>query len=77
VSEAQVAGLKPMSATWTYPSLSILLSPNGRVASMIVPPRNVRWQPFDPANPSELPQSRRFDLSIYRDTLVPDGQTPR
>jgi hypothetical protein len=77
LSEAEAAGLKPISWTWTYPSLSIVLSPNGHVASMIVPPRDVKWQPFDPANHNELPQSRRFDLSAYRDTLVPDGRTPR
>jgi hypothetical protein len=70
VSEAQMAGLKPMSWTWTYPSLSIVLSPNGQVTSMIVPPKDVKWQPFDPANPNELPQSRRFDLSAYRETLA-------
>jgi hypothetical protein len=76
LSEAEGAGLKPMSSTWTYPSLSILLSQNGRVASMIVPPKDVKWQPFDPANRNELPQSRRFDLSTYRETLVPDSGDP-
>ena len=77
MSEAEMAGLKPMSWPWTYPSLSIVLSPNGHVASMIVPPTDVKWQPFDPANRSELPQSRRFDMSIYRDTLVPDRGVTR
>jgi hypothetical protein len=77
LSEAEGAGLKPMSWTWTYPSLSIVLSPNGQVASMIIPPRDVRWQPFDPTDPRRLPQSRWFDTNIYRDTLVSDGHTPR
>jgi hypothetical protein len=79
VSEAEAAGLKPMSWSWTYPSLSIVLSPNGHVASMIVPPKDLGWQPFDPANRRELPQSRQFDMSIYREMLepVPDSSTPR
>jgi hypothetical protein len=77
VREAEAAGLKPMSWPFTYPSLSIVLSPNGHVASMIVPPRDVKWQRFDPANPRELPQSRWFDMSIYRETLVPDSGAPR
>jgi hypothetical protein len=77
VREAEAAGLKPMSWPFTYPSLSIVLSPNGHVASMIVPPKDVKWQRFDSANPRELPQSRWFDMSIYRETLVPDSGTPR
>jgi hypothetical protein len=77
MSEAESAGLKPMSWPWTYPSLSIVLSPDGHVASMIVPPRDGGWQPFDPANRRELPQSPRFDVSIYRETLVPDSGAPR
>jgi hypothetical protein len=77
VSEAEAAGLKPMSWPWTYPSLSIVLSPNGHVASMIVPSQDGEFQPFDPANPRELPQSRRFDTSVYRHALVPDSGAPR
>jgi hypothetical protein len=76
VREAEAAGLKSMSWPFTYPSLSIVLSPNGHVASMIVPPRDVKWQRFDPADPSDLPQSRWFDMSLYRETLMPDSGGP-
>ena len=42
--------------TWTMPSLSIVLSRDGRVASMILNPADASgWQPFDPSRSKSLP----------------------
>jgi hypothetical protein len=54
---------------WTFPSLSILLAPNGKVASIIAAPSNVGWQPFDPGEPAQLPRSPLLDFSAYRKAL--------
>jgi hypothetical protein len=54
---------------WTFPSFSLLLAPNGKVASVIAAPESVRWQPFDPAIPAQLPRSPLLDFSAYRQAL--------
>ena len=72
-----LAGLPPQNAqalirmnwNWTNPSLSLLLSPHGRVAA-IVDVTEMGWQPFDPTNPQELPHSRFFDTALYREALA-------
>jgi len=63
---------KNMDWGWTNPIMSILLSPHGKVSTMIANPSNVGWQPwhpFDPANPNSLPKSGWFDTSDYRRAL--------
>ncbi len=60
-----------MTEGWTNPTVSIVLSPDGKVTSLIaIPSAYVGWQPFDPANPDTLPKSRWFDTSEYRWVLV-------
>lgn len=55
---------------WTNPTVSIVLSPGGKVTSLIARPVTYEgWQPFDPANPATLPTSRWFDTSDYRRAL--------
>jgi hypothetical protein len=51
---------------WTEPTLSILLSPGGRVRS-VFGNRAARWQPFDPTDPAQLPRLERYgvDYSAY------------
>jgi hypothetical protein len=51
---------------WTNPSLSILLSPQGRVTTLIGQVDEHGRQPFDPQKLESLPQSPQFDLSAYR-----------
>lgn len=61
---------KNMSWSWTNPSLSYLLSPQGRVTTVIAnPDRGGAWVPFDPSNPQALPRSRFFDSGPYRATI--------
>jgi hypothetical protein len=49
---------------WTMPTMSILLAPEGRVASIIAnPPGWVPWQPFDPADPVKLPPLSRYGIT--------------
>jgi hypothetical protein len=64
------SNFKNMSFPWTNPSLSILLSPQGRVTTVIAnPDRRGAWVPFDPTDLQALPRSRFFDLGPYRATL--------
>jgi len=55
---------------WTNPSLSLVLSPHGKVDALIDNPVAVGWQPFDPANPNELPAGPSFDTGGYRAALA-------
>ena len=55
---------------WTNPSLSIVLSPHGKVDAIIDNPTPVGWQPFDPANPEDLPRTPLFDTSGYRAAIT-------
>ncbi len=55
---------------WTNPVLSLLLSPQGKVTTMIAyPSTHVGWQLFDPADPDTLPKSVWFDTSQYQRLL--------
>ncbi len=64
------SNFKNMSWAWTNPSLSYLLSPQGRVKTIIAnPDRGGAWVPFDPNNPQDLPRSRFFDSGPYRETM--------
>ncbi len=51
---------------WTEPTLSILLSPGGRVQAIFGNPA-LRWQPFDPTDPERLPrlEGHGVDYSAY------------
>ena len=61
---------KNMSWSWTNPSLSYLLSPQGRIKTIIAnPDRGGAWVPFDPNNLQDLPRSRFFDSGPYRETI--------
>ena len=54
---------------WAFPSLSLLLAPDGKVQALIGAP-SVPWQPFDPADPATLPRSPLLDTSAYRAALA-------
>ena len=59
-----------MTWGWTNPLLSLILSPQGKVSTMIAnPSTHVGWQPFDPADPDTLPKSVWFDTSQYQRVL--------
>ncbi len=59
-----------LTGGWTTPGISIVLSPGGKVSSLIASPATYGgWQPFDPANPDSLPKSDWFDTSQYRRAL--------
>lgn len=64
-----------LSWYWTNPSLSIVLSPDGKVGAVVDNPVPVRWQPFDPAVPGELPASPLIDTSLYRAALAEANAT--
>lgn len=54
---------------WTPPTVSILLAPGGRVASMIDSRPQVQWTPFNAADPAALPRSKLFNTDDYVKTL--------
>jgi hypothetical protein len=59
-----------MTWGWTNPLLSLLLSPKGKVSTMIANPSTlVGWQPFDPADLDALPKNDWFDTSQYQRLL--------
>lgn len=60
---------------WANPCLSILLSPGPQVQSMILSGTKPPWQPFDPCNPKEFPNLRRYGLS-YDDYIAALQKSP-
>jgi hypothetical protein len=62
--------LPRMAWDWTNPTLSFVLSPRGRVASVIANPDGEVYQPFDPTSPGALPAGKRFDTTQYRAALL-------
>ncbi len=56
---------------WANPCLSIALSSEGRVRSIIMNRRPPFWQPFDPLDSQQLPDLRRYgiDFTSYVTTL--------
>jgi hypothetical protein len=42
---------------WTYPDLSLVLAEQGMVRGIITNPVGQKWQPWNPALPSEYPVS--------------------
>ena len=49
---------------WTNPVISYLLSPQGRVTTIVSNPHTARWQPFDPLDHVNLPR-RNFEITSY------------
>ncbi len=58
---------------WANPDLSLMLAPNGRVKSIILPPSRAGWHPFDPLNPEALPKLQQYGLNYddYIKSLMP------
>jgi len=65
----QAARLRRLSWFWTNPILSILLAPEGRVATIVGPVNERRWQPFDPKDLDALPEAPQFDYTAYAAAL--------
>jgi hypothetical protein len=61
--------LRRMDWRWTNPTLSLLLAPGGKVAT-VIDVSEPGWEPFDPADPNELPQSPLIDTASYRAALA-------
>jgi hypothetical protein len=59
-----------MSHFWIEPSMSIVLAPGGRVATIIAARREARWYPFDARRPDELPRSRFWTFDGYLRALA-------
>lgn len=53
-----------MNTLWTMPTLSILMSPHGRVQAMIRNPDPEHWQPFRPEHPEVLPDLTRYGITF-------------
>jgi hypothetical protein len=58
--------------SWANPTLSIMLAPQGRVQSVIIPPEWAAWQPFNPLDPSDFPRLQRYgiDYSDYAGVIL-------
>lgn len=69
LSNQSISNFTNMSWPWTNPSMSILMSNNRLVKSIISNPGYNSWQPFDPAIPSTLPYPDIFDYSQYVSAL--------
>ncbi len=48
---------------WTYPLMSLLVVPKGRVVSILENKKPLFWEPFDPALPENLPKLERYGIS--------------
>jgi hypothetical protein len=67
------ADFQLLSATWTNPTISYLLSHQGRVAAIVGNnPRTLRWQPFNPCDPIQLPKGE-FDTTPYLEVIAAQG----
>jgi hypothetical protein len=58
-----------MNWHFTMPDMSVVMSPRGRVQSMLANPPWSRWQPYDPSVVATLPKSRFFDVGPYAEAL--------
>jgi hypothetical protein len=54
---------------WTNPVISYLLSPQGRVTTIIGNPQDLPWQPFDPLILVRLPK-RAFEINPYLEAVT-------
>ena len=59
-----------LSTSWTFPQLSIVLAPGGRVAAIIGNPLPIGWQSFEPIRASELPPATGVEYSQYIKALA-------
>jgi len=66
--------LRRMSWSWTNPTMSFVLAPHGRVATIVATRDESLYSPFDPANPDDLPDGPRFDTAPYRAALLRQRQ---
>ncbi len=72
VNGGPVAGV---NLTWVMPQMSILLSPAGRVKSIIYNPDQRGWTPFDPARPEQLADLSRYGITYeYLSSPSPSPQ---
>jgi hypothetical protein len=53
-----------MNTSWTMPTMSILMSPGGRVQAMIRSPLPQEWQPFYPERIDRLPDLSRYGITF-------------
>jgi len=62
-----------ISSVWTNPIISYLLSPQGQVTTIVGNnPRTLRWQPFDPCDPTKLPKGK-FETTPYLEAIAAQG----
>jgi hypothetical protein len=64
LSPAEGRVLRRMNFDWTNPSISILLSPQAHVRSMVLNPPTA-WQQWDPTIPSRWPKAWFYDKSEF------------
>ena len=62
---AQATRLQHLDWSWTNPLMSIVLSPGGRIGTVIGPSNERGWAPFDPTQPDQLPRAPQFDYAAY------------
>jgi hypothetical protein len=55
-----------MTCQWTNPTMSLLLSRDGEVKTIVANPEHGGWEPFDPRLPGWYANDRYFDLTTYR-----------
>ena len=77
LAQDQRSLFEKMTWRWTNPTFSILLSPGGKVSTLISNPSSNAdgWQPFDPVNSDSLPKSDWFDTSNY-ERVLEQGENP-
>lgn len=66
--------MRLMIHEWVVSPMSIVLSPGGKVSTIVGVTKPRGFRPFDPLDPEKLPGSRYWDTAPYRATLA--GQTP-
>jgi hypothetical protein len=54
---------------WTNVPMSIVLAPEGRVATIIDAPEDIDWRPLDPRDPRQLPRVDGIDYDAYLQAL--------
>ncbi len=69
LSSAERLNLSFFQWSWTAPTMSYLLSKEGKVGSIITNPAMPVWQPFDPTIWSNLPRNEFFNPSRYIQAL--------
>lgn len=69
--------MRAMFHPWVIPSMSVILSPRGKVTAIIGRREPLSWQPFDPTIPANLPKSRFWDMTAYRAALARQTPTER